>query len=144
MIRRAVASDKLRVLSMAKAFHAASGLPFQFSAAHADALFCASLVDDDRLCLVFAPEETTHGVLVAHAGMHPFAPIKVASELMWWVDPDHRGVSATKMLNAYETWARERGCKFAGMVGLGAAPSTARLYDRRGYAPVERHFMKSL
>ncbi|MBO9100005.1 MULTISPECIES: GNAT family N-acetyltransferase [unclassified Rhizobium] len=129
---------------MAKAFHAASGLPFQFSAAHADALFRASLVDEDRLCLVFAPEANAHGVLVAHAALHPFAPIKVASELMWWVDSEHRGLSATKMLSVYETWARERGCHFAGMVGLGADPSTSRLYERRGYAPVERHFMKSL
>ncbi|MBZ5760284.1 GNAT family N-acetyltransferase [Rhizobium sp. VS19-DR104.2] len=129
---------------MAKAFHAVSGLPFQFSAANADALFRASLIDEDRLCLVFAPEAIAHGVLVAHAAAHPFAPIKVASELMWWVDPEHRGLAATKMLNAYEAWARGRRCQFAGMVGLGADPSTSRLYDRRGYAPVERHFMKSL
>jgi GNAT superfamily N-acetyltransferase len=134
----------MRVLHMAKAFHAASGLPFPFSAPMADLLFRSSLVDPDRACFVFDVDGIARGVLAAHAAPHQFAPIKVASELIWWVDPEHRGTSAIKMLDAYEAWATERGCQYASMVGLGHDPLTTRLYERRGYAPVERHFMRAL
>ncbi len=144
MIRRAHISDRMRVLSMAKAFHAASGVPFAFSPAKADALFRASLADDDRLCLVYVPDGIARGVLAAQASAHPFAPISFASEIIWWIDPAFRGPSAMKMLAAYETWAGERGCHFAGIVGLGSEPATANLYLRRGYEPAETHFLKVL
>lgn len=144
MIRRAVIDDKMRVIAMAKAFHAAAGLPFAFSAPHADALFRASLIDGDRLCLIYAPDGTARGALVAYASQHQFAPVKVASELMWWVDPEHRGLSAAKMLQAYEDWAAERGCVFASMVSLDGNVAPSKLYERRGYVPIERHFMKRI
>ncbi|WP_149343232.1 GNAT family N-acetyltransferase [Neorhizobium sp. P12A] len=134
----------MRVLTMAKAFHAASGLPFQFSAPHADALFRSSLTDPDRACLVYDVSGIARGVLAAQAGAHQFAAIKVASEIMWWIDPNNRGSVALKMLAAYEDWARDRGCAFAAMVGLGSDPAVGALYERRGYQPAERHFMKSL
>src|SRR5262245_39885246 len=129
MIRRGVEGDRSRVLAMAKAFHAACGLSFPFSAPMADALFRASLVEADRVCLVFAPAGEARGVLAAHAGMHQFAPVKVASEIMWWVDPEYRGGSSVRMLAAYEEWARERGCVYAAVAGLGADPLVGRLYE---------------
>jgi GNAT superfamily N-acetyltransferase len=144
MIRRAELSDRMRVLSMAKAFHAASGVPFPFSPAMADGLFRASLADEDRLCLVYAPDDIARGVLTAQASVHPFAPVKVASEIIWWVDPAFRGQAVVGMLSAYEAWAVERGCSLAGMVGLGSEPLTTRLYLRRGYEPAETHFIKAL
>lgn len=144
MIRPAVDSDRMRVLSMAKAFHAASGLNIPFSPAMADTLFRLSLQDDDRLCLILEDDGTARGVLAAFAGIHALAPIKVASEIVWWIDPAYRGRDALKMLNAYELWASERGCSFVSMVGLGAYPAPATLYERRGYEPVECHYLKSL
>src|ERR1700710_2847381 len=105
MIRRAVESDKMRVLQMAKSFHAASGVPFPFSAPMADLLFRASLVDADRVCLVYVPDGVARGVLAAQAANHQFAPVRLATEIMWWVDPDYRGTSAMEMLAAYEEWA---------------------------------------
>lgn len=144
MIRAAVQSDKLRVLVMARAFHAAAGLPFSFSAAHADAIFRASLEHEDRLCLVLDVDGVAQGALVAEAGPHPFGPAKMATELMWWIEPAHRGRAARQMIVEYEEWAKRRGCLFAHLAGLGEDPAAGRLYQRSGYSAVERHFMKFL
>jgi GNAT superfamily N-acetyltransferase len=144
MIRLATEHDRPRVVAMAKEFHAVAGLPFEFSAPMASALFSASISETNRICIIFAPDGIARGVLVAQAGMHRFAPVKVAEEIMWWVDPAHRGASAMKMLAAYERWARDRGCSFASMVGLGYDPTPARLYEHRGYVAAERHYLKPL
>ncbi|NTG22051.1 GNAT family N-acetyltransferase [Agrobacterium rhizogenes] len=144
MIRSAIAGDKARVLVMAKAFHEASGVPLPFSAAAASVLFDAALVDSNRLCLVYEQDGIARGVLAAVAATHHLSPVKVASEIIWWIDPAWRGLAATRMLAAYEQWAVERECRFVGMVGLGADPAVSKLYARRGYQAVERHFLMPL
>jgi len=144
MIRPAVLGDRMRVLAMAKAFHHASGVPFPFSAPMADMLFRSSIADADMLCLVLDVDGIAHGVLAAEARAHRFSPVKMAFELIFWIDPDYRGRDAGAMLDAYEVWARQQGCAFIHMVGLGGDPLTSRLYERRGYLAAERHFMKSL
>jgi GNAT superfamily N-acetyltransferase len=144
MIRRAVLADKLRVLGMAKVFHAGSQVPFPFSAPMAEAVFLSMVDDPCSFCLVYEVNGTAHGVLMAQARAHSFAPVKMAFELIFWIDPAYRGRGALLMLNSYEAWACEQGCAFANMVGLGCDPATSGLYERRGYQPVECHFMKPL
>ena len=118
-------------------------LPIPFSAPYASLLFDASIQDPDRLCIVL-DANGVQGVLAAQAGFLPTAPIKAASELIWWIEPAHRGKAAIQMLDAYEAWARDRGCVLASMVGLGSDPLPGKLYERRGYTAAERHFMKPL
>lgn len=144
MIRKAISADKMQVLSMAKAFHEASGIPIPFSAAAASVLFSATLVDADRLCLVYEHDGIARGVLAAVAAAHHLAPVKVASEIIWWIEPEWRGRCAMKMLALYEGWAAERGCQYVSMVGLGGDPAVSKFYARRGYQAVERHFMMPL
>ncbi|WP_411036169.1 GNAT family N-acetyltransferase [Shinella sp. BYT-45] len=144
-IRKAEARDKGRVLAMARAFHAASGVAVPFSAALASMVFDATLADPDRLCLVLEVGGVATGVLAAQAGPHGFFPVKLASELMFWIDPPHRGTTAARhMIAAFEMWARSRDCQISHLVGLGDEPAVGRLYARCGYQPAERHFMKHL
>lgn len=144
-IRRAEAGDKGRALLMARDFHRASGVPVPFSPALASLIFDATLSDPDRLCLVLDVDDVARGILAAQAGPHGFAPIRLASEVMFWVDPGHRGTSAAvRMIAAFEDWARSRACHLCHMVGLGSDPAVGRLYARCGYQAAERHFMKSL
>lgn len=145
MIRHATASDRDRVLLMARDFHRAAGLPFAFCPVTASMLFDAALHDDDRLCLVYERADGAPvGTLCAYAGPHMFAPVKVAQEIMFWIAPEHRGRGARGMMQAYEAWARSRGCALVHMVGLGADPVTTAFYQRLGYEPAERHFFKAL
>lgn len=142
-VRRARPDDKMRVLMMARSFQAASGLPIPFKADYASLLFDALLTNPTMLCIVL-DDNGPQGVLAAQTGTLPLAPIKAASELIWWIEPAYRGRAAKQMLDAYEAWAKEQGCAFVNMIGLGADPITSRLYERRGYIAAERHFMKPL
>ena len=119
-------------------------MPSPFSAPHAAALIGAQIVSGDRLALVLDIDGQSHGVLMAAATDHPFAPVRVATEVVWWIEPEHRGKAASAMLAAYEAWAVQQGCAFVGMAALEAAPRAGVIYRRRGYEPVETHFIKAL
>ena len=97
-----------------------------------------------RLCLVHDVEGTTRGVLMAVAAEHPFGPVRVARETVWFIERAYRGLAAVKMLDDYESWARGEGCQFIGMAGMGDDPDVGQLYRRRGYAVAEPHFLKAI
>lgn len=143
MIRHAIPADKLRVVRLLKNAHAAAGLPFAFSAPHAAALFDAQAAPH-RARIILDVDGIAQGVLMAAATDHPFAPIKVATEVVWWIEPAHRGTAASDMLAEYEAWAITQGCAFCGMAALEAAPRAGVIYRRRGYSPAEHHFIKAL
>lgn len=144
MIRQAVLDDRLAVVAMLKRFHSAASLPFHFSPAHAERQFLAYQSSAERLCLILDISDRPVGVLMAHAVDHPFAAIRIAGELCWWIDADHRGRSARSMIAAYEQWASGQGCTIVSLAGLGSDPKPAALYQRLGYVPAELHFSKTL
>ncbi|WP_404864536.1 GNAT family N-acetyltransferase [Georhizobium sp. MAB10] len=94
--------------------------------------------------MVIEGDDRPVGVLMAHAVDHPFAAIRMAGELCWWIDPAHRGRSARSMIAAYEQWAAGQGCTIMSLAGLGSDPKPAALYQRLGYQPAELHFSKTL
>lgn len=155
-VRPAIISDKPRAIEMLRAFNAAwrpmigikiEGAPeslFEFRAEYAERLFLAHLRGGYTLALVCDVEGMAQGLLLARAFEHELAPVFIAQETAWWIEPDHRGRAAMTMLDAYEAWARSRNCVLAGMAGLGEAPEVANLYRRRGYAGTETHFLKAL
>lgn len=138
-VRHATDADRLAVIRLLKDSHAAAGFTFPFSAPHADLLFRQHL--DHGLVLVFG--QPAQGVLMAMTFDHPFGAGKWAKETVWYIAPEARGRSALHMLDAYETWAREQGCSAIGMASL-ASNDVSKIYERRGYAPAETHFVKSL
>lgn len=138
IVRPATIDDRFEIIRLGRQFLLASGLPIPFSAAYAEATVRRAIEDSERLALVL-DRGGVKGVLIAAAGIHDFAPIKVASELMWWIDPTCRGGGCV-MLDAYERWASDRGCDLIGLAARDDRP--AALYARRGYRPVESHFVK--
>lgn len=68
-----------------------------------------------------------------------------ATENFWIVDPKFRG-RGPLLLEAYENWAREKGCKRCGMIHLlNVFPDSLKaLYERRCYRPVETNYLKEL
>lgn len=138
-VRHATPDDRLAVIRLLKDSHAAAGFTFPFSAPHADALFRAHM----ERGLVLVAGEPSQGVLMASTFEHPFGAGKWAKETVWYIAPKARGRSALQMLDAYEAWARVQGCVTIGMASL-ATNDVSRIYERRGYAPAETHFVKSL
>ncbi|GGA63960.1 GNAT family N-acetyltransferase [Pelagibacterium lentulum] len=143
-VRLATPEDRCRVISMCRDAHGAGKLPWKFSAPHADALFRQSLELPDRACIVFAPERTAQGFLLAYVALSPLADISFARDFGWWIDPAHRGMAANDMLDAFELWAGQRSATFAGMAAMEANPRAGRLYERRGYLKTETHYYKRL
>jgi len=122
--------------------HAAGGLPFPFSAPHAMALADRHTADPCLLARVAG--EPARGMLLASSQDHPFAAVKYAMETVWWVAPEARGQFAGQMLAAYEAWAQEQGCAFAGMAALAASPRAGIIYRRAGFQETETHYLKPL
>lgn len=124
--------------------HAAASLPFAFSAPHALALVDRHMAEGALLALVFAPKARPLGLLLASSQEHPFAAVRYATETVWWIEPEARGQAASDMLAAYERWAKDRGCAFAGMAALATFPRAGIIYRRRGYREAETHYLKAL
>lgn len=152
-VRPATDADKTRVIELLRDSRAgaefdsadgATGFAFPFDPAYAERLFLAYLANPQACAIVYEVSGRAQGILLADAYEHPFGPVWFAQERLWWIDPAHRGPAAMRMLAAYEAWAKERGCKFIGMVGMGEDPAVGALYKRRGYRAAERNFLKAV
>src|SRR4030095_2568562 len=111
MIRLATIEDKARVITLldhsriAAGFAGAdgiSGFSFAFDPAYAERLFLTPLLRPNMLCLLLEQDGLAQGVLMAVASEHPFGPVRLARETLWWIEPEYRGLSALKMLDAFE------------------------------------------
>ena len=93
-------------------------------------------------------EDTPVGLLAGViTEQHPlWHGIKIASELFWYVHPDHRGKNSLKLVKDYETWAKENGCKYVTMAHFYNELGTklSDLYSRLGYKEVEVSYLKEL
>lgn len=151
MIRPATVADKTCVIQLLKDSRVGAGFDtpvgltgftFPFDSAYAERLFLSHFAPR-RFALVHDVDGTAQGVLLAAAFEHPFGPVWLAKETVWWIDPAHRGTAAVRMLDAYDAWWTAQGCAFGGMAGMGEDPAVRVLYERRGYRAVETHFLKA-
>jgi GNAT superfamily N-acetyltransferase len=69
----------------------------------------------------------------------------VATECFWFVHPQFRG-RGLELLEAFESWARDRGAQRIIMVLLHnlMPEQLSALYRRRGYTAVETHYVKGM
>jgi hypothetical protein len=138
-IRSATIEDRAAVVGLLKEFHASIGAEFLFDPVRFDALFRNHLAAGLVLILGVRP----HGVLMAAVADHPYGMGRMAQETFWYVRDDARGRHALPMIDAYEAWAVDQGCVAVEMTSL-AANDVSALYRRRGFHPVETHFLKPL
>jgi GNAT superfamily N-acetyltransferase len=142
VIRAATPGDIAAMGRMARDFaRAAAVLPFD--AAYADASLRGHIGQPDRLSLVLELGAQVRGMLCAGATQSPLAPVRIAQELVFWIDPPARGRWASGLIRAYEAWARVRGCQIVSLVTLPAQPADV-LYRRCGFSAVEHIFAKAL
>ena len=107
-----------------------------------------SMVDAPNAILMVAEDA---GQIVGMAGAMIFPAywnknIIIGQETFFWVQPDHRGKFGGALLAALEDEARVRGARTFLMVSLEALRPEAvgKLYQRRGYAPLEHSYWKAL
>ncbi|WP_321832321.1 GNAT family N-acetyltransferase [Thalassovita sp.] len=142
-VREATHRDRFALLDLSGDYFREAALPIPFDPAHVSMTICEFTSAPDRLALVLEISGRVSGFLFAGIYISPLAPVLVAQELAWWVDPGARGRSARAMIPAYEAWARSQGCNLISVAGR-CDPRLARFYRANGYAPIEDHFMKEL
>lgn len=142
-VRFATPADRDRVIVLLRESHAAAGFTFPFEAPYADFLFQTHMSHSSTCVLVLDRPEGVAGVLMAATFDHPFGAGRMAKETVWFIAPSARGRDGLRMLDAYEAWAKEQGCRSVGMASL-TTNDVSRIYERRGYVPVETHFLKPL
>ena len=69
-----------------------------------------------------------------------------ATEMFWFVDPRHRGGVGTKLLDAFEDWAKSKGCSKVVMVSMAdlMPEIVGRIYENKGYEKLETHYIKGI
>lgn len=76
-----------------------------------------------------------------------FSSQKVATELVWWVEPEYRKTEAsTRLLEAFEAWAAWSDCRQVQMYSLNNEYATvlSRYYSKQGYRLAELSYVKEL
>lgn len=124
------------VLGLLREFHRATRQG-PFNAARCEALFRAHM--DRGLVLMLG----SVGVLMAAIAEDPFDGGRIAKETAWFIASGARGKGWRQMLDAYEAWARDQGCDAVAMACLPSL-NLRPMFERRGYAPAETHFLKPL
>jgi hypothetical protein len=136
MIRPATVSDIPRLLAM--------GAKFAETAKLVDHV---GYVPEDMAATFRWLIEGGHPLFIGEAGAigasstrHPFNQAHIcAQELFWWSE----GREGLRLLDALESWC-EANCHSLRMITLHAVrpEATGRLYERRGYAPLEHSYIK--
>lgn len=98
--------------------------------------------DDDKIVYLSEYDGIITGLIALLVGNHIFTGERTATELMWFVDKAARGRDGMRLLYAAEQWARSHGARQLEMV----APSTrtGELYERLGFRPMERLYVRNL
>lgn len=145
MIRDATVNDIPALLDMGMRFHAGSAYAKLIEPSRlAVQATLKSLIELPIGCVIVDERDgalvgAILGVLVPHF----ITGQQIATELSWWVDPEHRG-AGLRLMERLEEWARDRGAKFITMVEPPENPRVGQLYERHGYMLLEKSYMKAL
>lgn len=83
------------------------------------------------------------GLLIGAISELPFSRKRIANELAWFVEKEHRGgTKALRLIKAYEKWAREGGADIISMSNLNEVQDLGSLYYRLGYKATETSYTK--
>lgn len=146
-IRLATPEDFHQILPMAEKFYNstsfAKALPFDVPS------ILEFYIQMLQQGFVVVAETEVEGTLVGMLGalVHPFhlnTNHLVATEGMWWVEPEHQGRRvAGDMMDAMERMAKVAGCSLVVMAKLDTSPEgLGRYYESRGYRPTETSYIK--
>lgn len=138
MIRAAGHEDIPAMLDMGERFAAKAALPFGFCRDSVGETLRHLIDSPLGLCFV-AADGAAGGLCHPHPYNHS---VMVGQELFWWSE----GRGGAALFDALEQGAKALGCKFWSMITLEAIRPKVigRLYEARGYAPLEHSYIKGL
>lgn len=148
-VRHATFQDVPRMVELGRAF-------FSVSDMEALATFCPDSFAVSLHNMIHTPSAIllvaeVAGEVIGFAGAMVFPAYwndqaLIGQETFWWVQPDYRGKAGAVLLHALESEARKQGARSFLMVSLEALRPDAvgKLYERRGYAPLEHSYWKAI
>ena len=144
MIREATLTDVEKILDLSAEFWATTQFTEAYDRDHTRLMVNVCL--DQGLLAVLVVDGDIVGFI---AGIKSFLLASqqalMATELAWWVDPEHRkGSSGLKLLKFMEKLAQKQGIKYWSMVSMEcSSPETAeKIYLSMGYKKSETNYMK--
>ena len=149
-IRFARFSDMERMLELGKQFHQYAELD-KWGMGYEKVLFAdvlAYFITNENSCLIVAEADgKVVGSIAGSVSPWFLDPRQLnAAETWWYVQTEYRGKVGPELLDWFEIWAKKKGAKVVCCAGFYEKRLAAleRLYGRRGYKPMEVHFVKEL
>lgn len=144
IIRPAVLSDVPFIVQMGLRF--ADSVYAKGLTANPDgfaALTTTFIEGGDKAIFVTQVDERLTGMLAIMTYVQPMSLETVASEVVWWMEPEARGSrDAIKLLRLAEMWAKAHGAVRLQMIAPNA--HVGSFYERLGFEYLETHFQRSL
>jgi GNAT superfamily N-acetyltransferase len=150
-IRPAEYRDLMEIITQGEAFYRYAGLDkygLRFDQARFLRTLLEMMANKDAIMLVAEVDGVFAGTIAGI--MAPWfldTTQLTAGESWWWVLPEFRGSDAGKrLLEAFETEAKERGASLIAMVAFENERIKAldRIYGRRGYSRAEYHYFRRI
>jgi len=148
-VRLATPEDIDLLIGFMKSFHKVSPYRSMRFDTHRSRDFLNGVIKGslkDHVALIALKDGKAVGFLVGGANQPVFSQAKIAVEMGWWIDEEHRNTrSALLIFQAYEDWAFRIGCSHIQAAYLpGVSPPLERFYEKRGYVQVESSFLKTI
>lgn len=146
-LKIATEADLSYLLDFARKFHDNSPYrEFSFNPEKVSTLILHMINNPIGLILILEKDGIPVGCLAAVVEDFLFGNDRTAMEIMFWVEPGHRGMGSWELPRAYQFWANKLGCKIVTMSSLEGGNTVAldRIYRGMGFAPYEHTYMKVL
>lgn len=148
-LRLATLEDIPVLLRFAKNFHQASPYRSMRFNTEKGRKFLEGIIsgrNTEGIVIVALKDDVPIGMLVGSCAEPVFSSAKIATELGWWIEEEHRATRASILIySAYEDWAMRVGCTHVqGAYLPGVSPDLDQFYKSRGYSQVESSYLKVL
>lgn len=144
-IRLATLDDLEPLYRLCASFYHSSEYSLPLDQAYGSNYIRNHIPQKDNLSLVLEDQGQLVGCLLAISGPHPFFPVRVSTELVWWVEPEFRGKSSLDLLKAFEYWSVElQKCNLICITSHTDDPRLAVYYKRMKYIPKELSWYKTI
>lgn len=147
-IRRLYPWELMDAFPVLEAFNAECGSPLELDRGEF-AKLCASLSAGD--CGAFWAAFDADGRICALIGGHvhraPASKTLRASELAWYVQPEHRGGTlGIRLIKEFEAWAKSKGAKSLIMASFETSPTkeVGQMLARMGFRQLETYHCLNL
>lgn len=148
-LRMATLEDIPVLLKFAKNFHDASPYRSMRFNTEKGRKFLEGIIsgrNTEGVVILALKDKIPIGMLVGSCSEPVFSSAKIAVELGWWIEVEHRKSRASVLIyKAYEDWALRVGCTHVqGAYLPGVSPDLHQFYKKHGYAQVESSYLKVL